>query len=170
MTIKGRFTELATMIPIPYPWDLAAYVDAVADHRGRPITLRAVDMSGLAGTGCGTGTGLWIARRDEDLIVYDAGTSEWHIEHIILHEIGHMLFGHTRSQGEDGEVFGPTIATLLPSISPESISQVLGRDDYGTVREREAETFADMVMVQAMLPRRTESVIRRTFFRGKGQR
>jgi len=167
--MQNRFREVSRDVPIPSPWNLTDYLDAVADHRGRTITLQPVDTALLAGTGCGTGSGLWIAKRDSDIIVYGADTTEWHAEHIIVHELGHMLLGHGPESATEQPPPPPgpltAIAELLPSISPESIAYVLGRSDYESARERDAETFADLVMVQAMRPRRRESLLHRAFFR-----
>ncbi|MBF6194912.1 hypothetical protein [Nocardia implantans] len=172
MAIQARFRSLTRDLPIPHPWNLQAYLDAVAEHRGRSISLWPIDTALLAGTGCGTGSGLWIAKQDSDVIVYGADTTEWHAEHIIVHELGHMLLGHGPEQHRPGEptTSTPTVAAvadLLPSISPESIAHVLGRTDYGTMRERDAETFADMVMLHAMRPPRRDSLLHRTFFRDR---
>jgi predicted Zn-dependent protease len=151
---------------------LQTYLDDVAAYRGRSISLLPIDTALLAGTGCGTGSGLWIAKQDSDVIAYGADTTEWHAEHIIVHELGHMLLGHGPEQSESDEA--PTsaqtvaaVADLLPSISPESIAHVLGRTDYGTRRERDAETFADMVMLHAMRPPSRDSLLHRTFFRDR---
>ncbi|RJO79953.1 hypothetical protein D5S18_01465 [Nocardia panacis] len=167
--IEERFAALAHTVSIPHPWRLSDYVERVAAHRGRPITLHPVDAGLLAGDGCGTGSGLWIARRDADLIVYGADTTQWHAEHIVVHELGHMLLGH----GAEPEPSAPAVpeqtlaavAELLPSISLESIAQVLGRTDYGTARERDAESFADLVMLRALRPPRRNSLLHKTFFR-----
>ncbi|WP_040869205.1 hypothetical protein [Nocardia exalbida] len=172
MAIQARFRSLTRDLPIPHPWDLQTYLDDVAAYRGRSISLLPIDTALLAGTGCGTGSGLWIAKQDSDVIAYGADTTEWHAEHIIVHELGHMLLGHGPEQSESGEA--PTsapsvaaVADLLPSISPESIAHVLGRTDYGTRRERDAETFADMVMLHAMRPPSRDSLLHRTFFRDR---
>ncbi|MFD0363776.1 hypothetical protein ACFQZZ_20195 [Nocardia sp. GCM10030253] len=168
--MDNRFRELAQTVPIPRPWDLPTYLNAVAAHRGRTITLLPVDTAILAGTGCGTGSGLWIAKHDSDVIAYGADTTEWHAEHIIVHELGHMLLGHgaesSRTEKSPTQTYA-AIAGLLPSISPESIAHVLGRSDYESTRERDAETFADLVMLQAMRPQRRESLLHKTFFRDR---
>ncbi|WP_254189433.1 hypothetical protein [Nocardia noduli] len=163
-----RFRELSRDVSIPRPWKLSSYIDAVAEFRGRPITLHPVDTVDLAGAGCGTGSGLWIAKQDSDVIVYGADTTEWHAEHIVAHELGHMLLGHgpDRADGATADHTLAAVTELLPSISPESIRHVLGRTDYGSSRERDAETFADLVMLQALRPRR-DSLLRSTFFRDR---
>ncbi|RBO91504.1 hypothetical protein DFR74_104206 [Nocardia puris] len=164
--IEERFDDLLRAVPIPVPWDLGAYVSAVAEYRARPITLHPVSMSGVATAGCGGGGGLWIVRRDDDLIAYDDRTSDRHAEHIVLHEVGHMLLGHDRAPAGTDTDHG-LLRELLPSVSAEAIHRVLGRDAYANAREREAEMFADLAMVRAQSPAAAPSTLRATFFRGR---
>lgn len=162
--VATLFADLARHVPIPYPWDLREYVRRVGGFRGRPITLRAVEARSLAGAGCGTGSGLWIARRADDVILYGTDTTPWHAEHIICHEIGHMLLAHDRPDSDDTEV---AWHELMPSLSPRTILDVLRREDYASPRERDAETFADLVMVQASLRPSRGSRFHSTFFPGR---
>ncbi|MBF6468721.1 hypothetical protein IU427_26675 [Nocardia beijingensis] len=162
--LAARFEELGRLVPIPDPWDMTEYIERVAAYRARPITLWPVDVGALAGNGCGTGSGLWIAREDDDVIMYGADT-EWHADHIIAHEVGHMLLGH--GETSSGPAADLPLRELMPSLSPETIRSVLGRRDYGSERERAAETFADLLLVEAMLPKRSASRFRSTFFRNR---
>lgn len=162
-----RLRELLGRVPIPYPWDPQEYVHRTAEHRGRPIIVHEVDAARLAGSGCSTGSGLWIAREHDDVILYGAGTTDWHAEHIVCHEIGHMLLEHDRMAGEPDNMLDPPLLRLMPSLSPDAVRAVLRRQDYGTDHERDAETFADLVMVEATLPRRNGSMFRSTFFRAR---
>ncbi|MGW4771535.1 hypothetical protein ACWEO2_26240 [Nocardia sp. NPDC004278] len=164
-SIEERFHNLAGAVPIPSPWDLDSYLTAVASYRHRPITLRPTDTTALAGTGCGTGSGLWIARRDDDIIVYDRATSRWHAQHIILHEIGHMLLEHDQQPVTETAVPASTVQMLLPSVSPEAVRLVLGRNAYDSDRERDAERFADLTMMHTNTPQQSSSPLRGTIFR-----
>ncbi|MEU7219038.1 hypothetical protein [Nocardia iowensis] len=167
-SMADRFRELSDAVPIPRPWSLDAYVAVVAEYRKRPITLAPMDTSGLGGTGCGTGSGLWIARHDDDIIVYDRDTSPWHAQHIVLHEVGHMLLDHGQQHtGQPDAVGSDALSRLLPSISLDSVRRVLGRDAYGDDYERDAEAFADAAMLHATQPPPPNSSMRRTFFRGR---
>ncbi|WP_280200768.1 hypothetical protein [Nocardia cyriacigeorgica] len=157
--------ETAQIVPVPWPWDPNEYVTRVAEYRQRPITVCPIDANALSGAGCGTGSGLWIAREHDDIIMVGTET-EWHAGHIIAHEIGHMLLGHGSSTPEpDGDVL--PLQTLMPLLDPASIRSVLWRRDYGTAREQAAESFAGLVMVEATLPRRRPSPFRSTFFLGR---
>ncbi|WP_062993927.1 hypothetical protein [Nocardia anaemiae] len=162
--LAARFEDLGRLVPIPYPWDITEYIARVAQYRGRPITLCPIDVGALSGNGCGTGSGLWIAREGDDVIMYGADT-EWHADHIIAHEIGHMLLGHGGTAGAAAADL--PLRELMPSLSLETIRSVLRREDYGSERERAAETFADLLLVEAMLPKRSASRFRSTFFRNR---
>ncbi|MEV6278594.1 hypothetical protein [Nocardia sp. NPDC051832] len=164
--IASRFAKLMRHIEIPYPWDRDIFVDAVAQYRGRPILLHPVDdPETLSGVGCGTTiSGLWIKTTDSDIVMYSADT-EWHADHVIAHEIGHMLLGHDEPDGIPADRL--SLYSLMPALSADAIHNVLGRNDYSSEREISAETFADMLMVEATLPRRRPSVTRRIFFRAR---
>ncbi|MGO4647569.1 hypothetical protein AB4305_21765 [Nocardia sp. 2YAB30] len=163
-SMEARFGDATRTVPLPNPWNLTAYLAAVAAHRGRSISLHPVPTTMLADTGCGGG-GLWVARKHDDIIVYDADATGRNADHMILHEIGHMLLGHGKDRERSGPL-PPSLAVILPSISPQSIEHVLGRSEFGTDREREAEVFADMTMVYATLPRRRTRSFR-LFGRGR---
>ncbi|WP_435593091.1 hypothetical protein [Nocardia sp. bgisy118] len=127
-----------------------------------------MDTSALGAAGCGTGSGLWIARRNDDIIVYDRDTSAWHAQHIVLHEIGHMLLEHDRQPSRQVDELRDTALTMLmPSISGDSIQHVLGRNAYGDDNERDAESFADMALLHATQPPPPASSMRRTLFRNR---
>jgi hypothetical protein len=158
--VTARFRDIARHVPIPRPWSMSEYLDAVTVYRGRSIVLRPVESSVLAGSGCGSG--LWIALPHNDVIVYGSDTTEGHADHIILHEVGHMLFDHGGDTEQSALV--SAFAEFMPSVEPDSIRKVLARTVYDNEDEREAELFADMVMVSAMQRRRRESPLRRTFF------
>ncbi|WP_253790989.1 zinc-dependent metalloprotease [Nocardia amikacinitolerans] len=162
-----RFDALFHAVPLPSPWSLEQYLASISTYRARPITLCPVDTTGMGEAGCGTGSGLWIARRDDDVIVYDRDTSGWHAQHIVLHEIGHMLLEHDRQDTLPTGVDIPVVGALLPSVSLEAIQYVLGRDAYDDVRERDAEAFADLAMVRAQMPGSPSASLRGTFFRGR---
>ncbi|MET8649860.1 MULTISPECIES: ImmA/IrrE family metallo-endopeptidase [Nocardia] len=149
-SMEARIGDATRAVPLPFPWNMNAYLAAVAAHRGRSISLRQVPSEMLAERGC-RGKGLWIARNHDDIIVYDADATERNADHIILHEIGHMLLGHGRSEDEPTAPLPTTLAALLPSLS---IQHALGRGEFGAEREQEAEVFADMTMVYATLPRK----------------
>ncbi|MCN0178457.1 ImmA/IrrE family metallo-endopeptidase [Salinispora arenicola] len=61
----------------------------IASSRQRPIILVPTDTTA-------TGVcGLWVTTTTTDYIAYERHTSLAHQDHIILHELGHILCGHT---------------------------------------------------------------------------
>ncbi|OBJ90553.1 hypothetical protein [Mycobacterium sp. 1245852.3] len=154
---------LARGLPIPVPWDRDAFVKNVAELRGRPIRLIAVNTTVLADSPCG----LWLTRDDDDLILHEAGSSEYHIDQIVCHEIGHMLLRHTRLRqfGDDNNRESELCRTILPDIDPASVRAVLGRMDYASDQERDAEMFANMLMIAAAESATNSSMMRTVFFR-----
>jgi hypothetical protein len=85
--------------------------------------------------------GLWIATESTDYILYQAETPRMHQDHIILHEVGHILAGH-----QDEETNDEYWQVMMPDISPEVIRRRLGRTYYDTTKEREAELVATIIM------------------------
>ncbi|BDD84625.1 hypothetical protein TPB0596_43880 [Tsukamurella pulmonis] len=70
-------------------WSSASELVAiVAERRERPIDVTATD---LTGTGI---TGTVLAGRDRDTIVHATGLPPFFAEHVIFHELGHLVCGH----------------------------------------------------------------------------
>ncbi|MBF6071398.1 MULTISPECIES: hypothetical protein [Nocardia] len=157
-SMEARLGDATRTVPLPSPWDVNEYLARVAAHRGRSISLRPVPAELLAGNGC-RGAGLWVSRRFDDIIVYDAEATDRNADHIILHEIGHMLLGHgPADDAPTAAELPPELAALVPAVPGQ---HVLGRAEFGQDREQEAEVFADMTMVYATLPRRRSRGLRR---------
>lgn len=68
-----------------------------------------------------------------DYVFYEAQTTPLHREHIVLHELGHILFGHHSLEGEEADGGAPV---------------VLGRTNYTTRQEQEAEMLASMIRIR----------------------
>lgn len=168
-TPTAELLELARTLPIPVPWDRDTFIAAVAEMRGRPITLIPTDTAALTDSPCG----LWLARKHDDLILHEAGTSEYHIDQIICHEIGHMVLDHRTLPGEstrttrDQEMAerAAAIRAVLPDLDPATVSSVLGRTNYDNAQERDAEMFASLLMIAAAEAADSQSMMRGVFFR-----
>jgi hypothetical protein len=154
---------LARQLPIPVPWDRDVFINNLSELRGRPIRLIPTDTAALADSPCG----LWLARDDEDLILHAIGTSDYHIDQIVGHEIGHMLLGHGRgcASGADKAHERELCRQILPDIDPETVRAVLGRTNYGSDQERDAEMFASLLMIAAAEVADQKSMLRSVFFR-----
>ncbi|WP_231752687.1 MULTISPECIES: hypothetical protein [Bacteria] len=154
---------LARQLPIPVPWDRRTFVENFAHQRGRPIRLIPTDTAAFIDSPCG----LWLIKDDEDIIVHEAGTTDYHIDQIVCHEIGHMVLEH-RSGPREGNRVGPTAIaelcrSILPDLEPALIRTVLGRTDYADEQERDAERFASVLMLAAAEAAQSQSMMRSAF-------
>jgi hypothetical protein len=138
--IRRRCAALLRSLAIPDPFDLDEFCAALAERRGRPIVLRPV-----SGVGARL-TGLWIATEEPplDIVVHEARTTSLHRQHIVLHELGHMLAGHApRTSGAE------VVRLLFPDLDPESVRCVLERESYSSTEEQEAEMLASLILLRA---------------------
>ncbi|MFJ5550352.1 hypothetical protein [Streptomyces sp. NPDC093225] len=105
----------------------------MAARRGRPIRLHPLPKEAAESGVCG----LWVGTATVDYVFYEAQTSRLHQEHIVLHELGHILFDHNSLEGQDsGSGDTPVI---------------LGRTNYTTRQEQEAEMLASLIRIEAGL-------------------
>lgn len=119
-------------LDLPKVADVAELCRYLGEIRDRPITLVPLPMP--ASHPCG----IWVAARDEDLIFYDANTTSAHQEHIILHELGHIICCH-RGAGWLDEA---SARLLFPNLDPDLVRDMLLRATYDDVQEQEAEVIA----------------------------
>src|SRR5690606_10928501 len=108
-------------------------------ERGRPI--RLIPLPETAGSPCG----LWVSTADVDWVFHQVATSPLHQEHIVLHELAHMIFDHEsiRARPED------LCARLLPNLDPQVVADVLARGQYSDEQEQEAEMLAGLIATHA---------------------
>jgi hypothetical protein len=99
-------------------------------------------MPGLSAT---APCGMWLSVGQTDYIFFEANTSRLHSEHIILHELGHILSDHALSTSVADSVFHQ----LMPDLDPSTIRRVLGRVSYTNEQEQEAEMLASLVRAKA---------------------
>jgi hypothetical protein len=151
-SLRGRCERRLRGVRIPQPFDLDAFCGEVEVRRGRPLRRRAVP-----GLHTHAPCGLWIGTPEADHVFYDPGTSPLHAEHIVLHELAHILSDHTLSDG-DG-----TLSSLFPDLDPDTVTRVLGRVGYSTVQEREAEMMASLIRGRSARPRTTMGRVAQAF-------
>ena len=136
--LHRRCAALLRELRMPVPFDARALCDQVAARRGRPI--RLIPVGKLTGV-----CGLWIATDTMDLIFYEQRTTPPHQEHIILHELSHLLCHHN----PESTSLAVQAQHLVPNLAPELVRRILGRAGYSTMEEREAETLASMIRQHA---------------------
>ncbi|MFI5932043.1 hypothetical protein [Actinoplanes sp. NPDC051494] len=116
--------------------DIRELCDLVSRRQGRPIHLVAESLpeSGPCG--------LTVRTAAFDAIFYEKDTSPLHQNHIIGHELGHLVCGHLCGPVVDAEAS----RVLLPNLDPGLVRAVLGRTNYTAVEEREAEMIASLIL------------------------
>lgn len=107
----------------------------LAEKRGRPIRLVPYTLPAPGPFG------LWIATDTTDHILYQKETSKAHQDHIILHEVGHILADH-RSDEDDTEFW----RSAPPELSLGAVRRALRRTSYDEEHEREAELVATIIL------------------------
>jgi hypothetical protein len=117
------------------PFDVHSFCDRLSTQRGRPILLQSV-------AGTASACGVWVSVPSADLIFYEQDTSPLHQDHIILHEISHLLCGHRPVPVSEREISH----LLFPDVHPETVKRVLQRSGYATEEEREAELLASLIL------------------------
>jgi hypothetical protein len=145
--LRGRCRDMLRQLDIQPPLDVAELCRRVGTQRGRPINLVAhpIPVPGPFG--------VWIATETADYILYQQQTSKPHQDHIILHELGHLLAGH-HSDEQDDELLGDlypdvspnALRAQYPDLSPDAVRRALRRSSYDTEQEREAETVATIIL------------------------
>ncbi|RJQ75676.1 hypothetical protein D5S17_19875 [Pseudonocardiaceae bacterium YIM PH 21723] len=133
--LRRRCRHLLRELDIQPPLDVADLCSRLGTLRGRPIRLVAhpIPVPGPFG--------VWIASPEVDYILYQAETSRSHQNHIILHELGHMLADHRSDEQDD-----PLLGELYPDLAPDAVRRALRRTCYDTEQEWEAEIVATIIL------------------------
>lgn len=134
--VRRACERLVAQLDIPEPFDLESLCHGIGLQRARPIVLMPTPM--VFGNLCG----LWLGTAKADYVFYEENTSRLHQKHIVCHEIGHLLRGHSASR-----TLGPDIARALTvAVEPGEVQRVLGRDTYNDDQEFEAELIATLIL------------------------
>lgn len=144
--LRRRLRGELAALGIEGPTDMADVCARLGRRRGKPIRLVAYPLE-VPGP-----FGLWLNTPSADYILYQAETTRVHQEHIIAHELGHLLAGHSSNEQDDA-----VWRELMPDIPPDVIRRALRRTSYDTDDEREAETVATILLEAAVV---VESVAR----------
>jgi hypothetical protein len=134
--LRRDCAALVDQLDIPEPFDAAELCRRLAERRHRPIRLVPIALSGDGPCG------LWLAARNADYVFYEQRTSRLHQEHIILHEVGHLVCQHEHSPLLDDEA----ATALLPSLDPAMVERALKRTGYSAREEQQAEMIASLIL------------------------
>ncbi|MFD8092399.1 ImmA/IrrE family metallo-endopeptidase [Streptomyces malaysiensis] len=89
----------------------------------------------------GSPDGLLVSADDRDFIVVEDRLAPVHQHQVMLHELGHFICDH-----ETTPVMTPEASRLLlPSLDPELVRRVLGRDHSNSEAEQEAEYVGSII-------------------------
>ncbi|MEU7176389.1 hypothetical protein ABZ949_33480 [Micromonospora tulbaghiae] len=133
--LRRRCRPLLRRLDLPHPYSLETLCAHLVAYRRRPLRLHPLPLQAVAAGACG----LWIATDTDDHIFYEQRTARSHQEHIVLHEIGHMLFDH-HALTDAG-----ALKALFGDLSPRLVSRILARTNYSTSQEQEAEMLATLI-------------------------
>lgn len=125
------------------PLDVEELCRALGERRGRPIVLRPFPLEKPGPSG------LWVDTPQMDVILYQQETTRLHQEHIILHEVGHILVSEDEQADEEQETpddFVEGWATLIPVLDPDLVRRVARRCSYDDGEECEVELAATIIL------------------------
>ncbi|MFF5538701.1 hypothetical protein ACFY71_40705 [Streptomyces cinerochromogenes] len=146
--LRRECREVLAQMPVPRPFTLDGLIAGVEAERGRRIKLVAIPDHLLANTDV---CGLWLKLDDVpvDLILCVEGTTAFHRQRIILHELAHLWCDDVSEASFD------QLASLLPDFPPHLLQRltqrgrIMARHRYDSVIERRAETLADLLHHEA---------------------
>lgn len=122
--------------PLPTAWNIEELCLSLSTRRRRPLFLHPMNLPALP-------FGLWYDDGTSDHIIYRSTLTGFHRDHVILHEICHMLARHTQiplAAGPDGSgresVRGA--GEFAAKVNP-----------YTAGQEKTAESFATLVLEKA---------------------
>jgi hypothetical protein len=128
--------------PVPKPWRIDELCERLAEQRGRELVLCRVDLPALP-------FALWYDDGDRDYVIYRAGIRGYYRDHIILHEICHILAEHNTV--ERSALHENTDADIVSLLVENAM-----RNEFNSVQEEIAEMFASKVLEQARRSGATE--------------
>jgi hypothetical protein len=136
--LRRSCQRLVKALELPSPFAIHDFCVSLARSRGRPIHLVPFTSSGDGPSG------VCVSTATDDYVFYESHTSRLHQEHIVLHEVAHLLCGHQPVVSER-----ETSQLLFPDLEPSLIERVLGRTCYATSAEQEAELIASLILLKA---------------------
>jgi hypothetical protein len=133
--------QVRPLLPlVSRPWNVDTFLDRLEALRDEPIDVVAVEYQR------GAPSGAWRLRDGRHLIAYPRNTSPLHQDHIILHEIGHMLLDHRG----DCTLALDEAQRIAPNLAPAAFAHLLTRVTT-ELDEYEAELVAVSIITQATM-------------------
>jgi hypothetical protein len=132
--------HLLRHLDIRPPLDIHELCSRLGEHRGKPIRLIPWDLP-IPGP-----SGVWLSQPDAENIFYQNATTRIHQDHIILHEIGHILADH-----QNDPIAGDAFPGPGPDFPEFLLQQGCQRTAYTEDFEYEAELVATMIQEWAVV-------------------
>lgn len=124
-------------------FSIHSLVRKIAEFQGRPIVLCSLAMPEQ------TDYGMWIAGPSFDFVFFERETARVHQDHIIMHELAHMLLGHkTAPISEELEAELLECKSFSVIYDTPDAAEMLRRsmaELHERLREREAEALATLI-------------------------
>jgi hypothetical protein len=133
---RRECSALVAGLDLPDPFDLEAFCVRLGEQLGRSIVLMSHSM--VIGGLCGA----WMRTAKADYVFYEDDTSLLHQQHIVFHEIGHILRSHVPGK----ELSKDLARTIAAGMKVSDVFRVLGRDSYDEDDEFEAELIATLIL------------------------
>ncbi|MEU8032769.1 hypothetical protein [Streptomyces sp. NPDC049099] len=138
-------------IDIPHPFSIESFCRHLSAQRQRPLYLHPLRAQEAPEGACG----MWLATATDDHVFYERRTAPLHQDHIVLHEIAHMLLEHGAQPSGTDLADHPHVRALLPDLDPHLVRRLIGRTNYTRVEELEAEMLATLMRTRHSEPLRS---------------
>ncbi|GAA0471202.1 hypothetical protein ACFQ2B_33060 [Streptomyces stramineus] len=134
---------------LPAAGGIRELLPAVEERSGHRILLAPAPVDSAQGV-----CGMWVRTMDGiDCIFVHERTSRAHQDHIIAHEVAHiLLYDHHGSRAFPPRK--PMTDRLITTLDPAAVKMMLGRSDYAYQDEREAELIGSYLQRHVHRPGR----------------
>jgi hypothetical protein len=140
-----HLAEFERRFGVPCPFDRAELARRVSQWLGYPIMLVPIRMPS------GAPSGITLFTDTGRVIAYTQDTSAVHQDHIVAHEIGHIILGHVGVELDDAN---DAARTIFPHLGPALVHEALTRvGSYDPPEENAAETMATLLLEAGNRPR-----------------
>lgn len=138
--------KVVRQLELPAPYDVNRVCDLIEKRRGRPLSVLPMAIPVYEGSP----SGLWVETDECNYILYQENTTRAHQQHIVAHEMGHLLLKHQSLPSNQEEV----ARLLMPNLDPALVRTVLARTSYAELEEQQAEVVASLLPIQVGHSRR----------------
>jgi hypothetical protein len=127
--------EMLASLTLPRPFSVRAFLNQLAERRGKPIVLHRVPVGW---SGRGGWCGAWLDTNDADHVFFVEDQSTLKTAQTVLHEAGHVVFDHP------GQPVPASVS--LAGVPRSAVTRARGRSDFEEFDELTAEAFSTLVL------------------------